>query len=257
MNTSQKVEICWCRKCRLAHFINYLQIFNQNLIWSWMIYIAYFLRSRNQWVCSSIKCALVLCAVLTNAISKAIIVSYKLALRHISMRRSHLLSKRSNSKSSNLHMLAKVFRVNSRFWFTFFDSRRFLTQLQSADAVKNISSSICLAVDSHRSSRELRAMRYSWESLSWRILIWRSHKSCLFFESLISDSSTLRESLLWESSRSCYFVFYLNSLHDHSFERTSDCYSWKSLACFIVLFASHSINRLFRLTLKKSLIWES
>ena len=62
-----------------------------------------------------INCVRSLRAILTNAISKAVIVSYKLALRHISMRRFYLLSKRSNSKSSNLHMLAKVFRVNFRF----------------------------------------------------------------------------------------------------------------------------------------------
>ena len=115
----------------------------------------------------NIKCAFVFRAILTNAISKAMIVSYEFALRHISMRRFYLLSNRSNSRSSDLHMLAKIFRVNSRFWFTFFDSRKSFIQLQSADVVKNISSSICLAVDSHRSSRELKALKYSWESLSW------------------------------------------------------------------------------------------
>ena len=54
----------------------------------------------------------------------------------------------------NLHMLAEIFRANSRFRCTFLDSRKFLTQLQSANAVKDISPSICLAIDSHRSSRE-------------------------------------------------------------------------------------------------------
>ena len=52
----------------LAHFIILFQMFNQNLIWSWMIYIACFLRSRNQWICNNIKCARVLRVVLTIAI---------------------------------------------------------------------------------------------------------------------------------------------------------------------------------------------
>ena len=42
-------------------------------------------------------------------------ISYKFALRHVSMRRSHLFAKRPNSRSSDLHMLAKTFRANSRF----------------------------------------------------------------------------------------------------------------------------------------------
>ena len=47
------------------------------------------------------------------------------------------------------------------------------------------------------------------------------------------------------------FYFYsLRSLY-HSFEKTSDCYVWECLACFIVLLASHSINRLSRLTLRE------
>ena len=50
-----------------------------------------------------------------NPIALFVLTSYKFALRHISMRRSHLIPKRSNSKFSDLHMLAKVFRVNSRF----------------------------------------------------------------------------------------------------------------------------------------------
>ena len=68
----------------------------------------------------------------------------------------------------NLHMLAKIFRANSRSRFTFLDSRKFLILLQFADVVKSISSSICLAVDSHRSLREPETMKYSWKSLSWK-----------------------------------------------------------------------------------------
>ena len=186
----------------LAHFIYYFQIFNQNLIWSWMIYIACFLRSQNQWVCNSIKCALVLRAILTIAISKAMIVSYKLALRHISMRRSHLLSKRSNSRSSKLHMLAKIFRVNSWFWFTFrfsmiSQSRSICRRCQEHFVIylsSNWFTSIVFRIESNEISMRISFLR---------VLIWRSHKSCLFFESFTNDSSTLRESLLRESSRSC------------------------------------------------------
>ena len=36
------------------------------------------------------------------------------------------------------------------------------------------------------------------------MLIWRSYKSCLFFESFTSDSSILKKSLLRKSSRSCF-----------------------------------------------------
>ena len=93
--------------------------------------------------------------------------SYKFALRHTSMRRSHLFSKRPNSKSSDLHMLAKAFRANSRSRSTFLDSRRSLTHFQSAGAAKSISPPICLAVGPHRPSRELRAVGYPWKSLSW------------------------------------------------------------------------------------------
>ena len=55
-------------------------------IWSTMIYIACFLKNRNQWICNSIKCARFFRAVLTNAISKTMIVLYNFALRHVSMR---------------------------------------------------------------------------------------------------------------------------------------------------------------------------
>ena len=193
-----------CRNYRLAHFIIYFQIFNQNLIWSWIIYIACFLRCRDQWVCNNIKCAHVFCAILINAISKAIALlsSYKFALRHISMRRSHLFSKRSNSKSSNLHMLAKVFRVNSRFWFTswFLDSRRFF-HFFSIFEHRQEHSVICW-IDSWIISNVSRVEN------EWRFLLWESidlKKSLKFFvfESLISDSFTQRESLLWRSSKSC------------------------------------------------------
>ena len=154
---------------------------------------------------------------------------YELALRHTSMRRPHLLPKWPNSRSSDLHMLAEAFRANSRSWSTFLDSRRSLTQLQSAGAAKGISPPICLAIGPHRPHRESGAVGCPWGSA------WRSHKSSLFFGPPTSDPSTLGESLLWGSSRSCYFVFYPRPLHDHSFGGASGCYLWGSLACFIVL----------------------
>ena len=47
---------------------------------------------------------------------------------------------------------------------TLFDSQWSLNRFQSADAVKSISSLICLAIDSHRSSRESKRS-LSWESI--------------------------------------------------------------------------------------------
>ena len=64
-------------------------------------------------------------------------------------------------------MLAEAFRANFRSQFTFLDSQRSFTQLQSAGGVKGISSSICLADGPHRPFRESRAVEYSWGSLAW------------------------------------------------------------------------------------------
>ena len=68
-----------------------------------------------------------------NSIVLFVLISYKFALRHISMRRLHLISKRPNSRSSNLHMLAKIFRVNFRFdsRFSIFGSFSFNFNLQA------------------------------------------------------------------------------------------------------------------------------
>ena len=165
--------------------------------------------------------------------------SYKFALRHISMRRSHLFSKRSNSKSSNLHMLAKVFRVNSRFWFTsrFLDSQWSLNHLQFADVVKSISSLICLAIVSHR------ALRASRRSLSWESIDLKKSQKLFVFE--------------FRSFRSCLICFVSTSFARSitHLERTS----WFEEFSMFYLFArsSRSINSLSRLTLGESLIWES
>ena len=92
-------------------------------------------------------------------------ISYKFALRHVSIRRFYLFSKRSNSKFSNLHMFANIFRVNSRFrfifFFMFFDFRKFFIQFQFANVVKNISLFICLTIDSYRSFRKSKTIKYS------------------------------------------------------------------------------------------------
>ena len=94
--TRQKVEICWCRKCRLVHFINYFQIFN--LIVN-DLHRMFFEKSRSMSLQqhelrsfssrSYDKC---------NLKNNDRLIQF--TLRHISMRRSYLLSKRSNSKSS-------------------------------------------------------------------------------------------------------------------------------------------------------------
>ena len=156
------------RNCRLAHFIIYLEISSRTEEQSishvrWEFEFIWFAVTSNQVVVFAY-----LRHMQSQIRSHSFEISYKFALRHISMRRSHLFAKRSNSRSSDSHMLAKVFRVNSRFWIMFFDSRRSLIQLQSADAVKSISSFICLAVDSHRSSLESGAVKYPWESLLWK-----------------------------------------------------------------------------------------
>ena len=91
----------------------------------------------------------------------------------------------------DLHMLAEIFRANSRFRFTFFDSRRFFIQFQFADAVKDNSSSICLAVDSHRPFRELKTMKYSWEFLLWESVDLKKSQKLLFSNSGVLDRVNL------------------------------------------------------------------
>ena len=125
INTIIKKSKFAFKNCRLVSFFHHLF---SNFQSSWMIYIACFLKNRNQRVCNCIKCARVFCAILTNAISKTLIVSYKFALRHISLRRSYLLSKRSNSKFSkfthareslsrkfSIHFSIHVFRFSKIF----------------------------------------------------------------------------------------------------------------------------------------------
>ena len=80
-----------------------------------MIFIACSLKNRIHLICNDIKCVRFLFVILTNAISQTNVISYKVALRHIFMRRFHLFSNRSNSKYLNQHMFANSFRVNFRF----------------------------------------------------------------------------------------------------------------------------------------------
>ena len=138
-------------------------------------------------------------------------ISYKFALRHVSMRRSHLFAKRSNSKSSESTHAREIFRANSRSRFTFFDFRRFFIQLQSANAVKNISSFICLAVDSHRSPRKLKAMKYPWRFLLRRSVdLKKSQKLFVFSNSslvtLLVCESHYFEEVLDRVNLLCFYL---------------------------------------------------
>ena len=172
------------------------------------------------------------------------------------MRRSHLFAKRSNSKTSDLHMLAKVFRVNSRFRFTFLDSRRFHTLFQFANAVKSISPSIDLTVDSHRSSRESKTMKYSWRSLSWKSIDLKKSQKLLFSNfslvTLLSWRSHYFEKILNRVNLFCFY--FLRSLC-HSFEKDLSLRKFNMLfllfarllrsftVCFVLLWGSHWFER--------------
>ena len=105
----------------------------------------------------------------------------------------------------DLHMLAEAFRANSRSQSTFLDSRRSLTQLQSAGAAKGISPPICLAVGPHRPPRELEAVGYPWGSPLWGSVGLEEPQKLFVFGPLTIDSS-LGESLFRGSSRPCLFV---------------------------------------------------
>ena len=116
-----------------------------------------------------------------------------------------------------------------------FDSQWSLNRVQFADAVKSISSSICLAIDSHRSSLESKAMRYRWESLFWEYWFGEVTKVVCF------SNLSLMILLLWEShyfervlDRVNLFCFYISRSLYHSFRK--NIMIWRSLACccFIV-----------------------
>ena len=56
MNTCQKSKFVDAKNVDcLIHFIIYFQIFNQNFIWSWMIYIACSLKIRIHLICNHVK----------------------------------------------------------------------------------------------------------------------------------------------------------------------------------------------------------
>ena len=194
---------------------------HRNSISLWTICYACSLRSRIHLICNHVKTSRCLRETSTNAISQANVISYKVALRHTFMRWSHLLRNRSNSKHLHQHMFAKIFRVNlrsrhrSHLFLFLFDSRRFFTQLQSANTVKSVLSHIELAIDSCQMLQELRTLKYSWEC-----------------DSRVSFAFVL----LWKS---------IDSFRSHYFERVSMLF-----VCF-TRFSLSINNRLFRHTLKK------
>ena len=128
---SRKMQTLFVRLFRFE------RLHHRNFIWSWTICFACSLRNRIHLICNDIKCVRFFWKTLTNAIvttiSKANVISYKVALRHIFMRQFHLFSNRSNSKHLSQHMFANSFRVNFRsrhvrfhlFFFSRFASMRF------------------------------------------------------------------------------------------------------------------------------------
>ena len=106
----RKMQTLFVRLFRLEH------LYHRDFISSWTICFACSLKNRIHLICNQIKKNRCFCAILTNAILKTIanLISYKIALRHISMRRFHLFSNRSNSKHLNQYMFANSFRVNFR-----------------------------------------------------------------------------------------------------------------------------------------------
>ena len=187
----QEVEV-WCRKCRLAHFIIYSQIFN---LINDDLHRMFFEKSKSM----SLQQHQVR-SFSSRSFDKC---NFENNDRLIQFRITSCLNANDficfqNDRIrdfQNLHMLAKTFRVNSRSRCTFLDSRKFFIQFQFADVVKNISSSICLAIDSHRSSRESK------KSLFENIDLKKSQK-LFVFESLTIDFF-LKESLFRRNSRSC------------------------------------------------------
>ena len=195
-----KVEICWCKKCRL--FDSFHHLFSDfqsefHLIVNDLHRM--FVENSNSFDLQSRQIKSLFSHFFDTCNLNYVFnfeISHKFALRHVSMRRFYLFSKRSNSRFSDLHMLAKIFRVNSRsrfiFLFAFFDFRKFFIQFQFANVVKNISSFICLAIDSHRSFRKSKTMKYSWKFLFWESIDLKKSQKLFVFE--------------FRNSRSCLFV---------------------------------------------------
>ena len=191
----------WRMQALLARLLRLELLHHRGPISSWTICITCSLRSRVHLVCSDIKCARFFRKVLANAVvtavSKANVTSYKVALRHTFMRRSHLLRNRSNSKHLSQHMLAKAFRVTFRSFtrshlsLVLFDFQEFLVRLLFADIVKSVLSSIDLSIESCQMLQKLRTMRYSRECV-----IDVSFLFVLLWESI---DFSLKKSLLWES----------------------------------------------------------
>ena len=166
--------------------------------------------------------------------------------------RFYLLSKRSNSKSSeSTHARESLSR---KFSIPIHVSRfsKIFHSIQSADAVKSISSSICLIIDSHRSFRESKAVKYSWKSFSWRSIDLKKSQKLLF------SNFSLVTLLFWKSH---YFEKILNRVYLFLLFSFVLTLIWKRSLLekvqhvVVLLFTRFSLcYRLFNLALKKSLI---
>ena len=202
MNTCQKSKFVDAENVDcLTHSIIYSQIFNQNLIWSWMIYIACSLKTWIHLICNHVKSNRCLRISSTHAISITFSILKSYTNSHYVMSQCDDFICFRNDRIRNIQIYTcsrKSFAQILDFRFTFLNFRRFFILIQFADAVKDISSSICLAVDSHWSSRELKAVKYPWESLLWENVDLKKSQKLFVF----SDFSLVFR----KSSKSCLFV---------------------------------------------------
>ena len=209
----RKTQTLFVRLFRFESFRRNIKTF-RNFISSWTIWFACSLKSRIRLICNDIKCVRFLFVILTNAISQTNVISYKIALRYIFMRRFHLFRNRSNSKHLNQHMFAKTFRVNFRFrddfrshlflFFLFrfaFFFRHFRVHFLFANIVKNVSSFIDLSIESNQMFQKLKTMKYS-----WKCVIDVSFFFMLFWNNIDFFS---KKSLFWKIKTCCLFVYFV------------------------------------------------
>ena len=152
--TLQETEVCYNEIVDwLAHFIIYFQIFDQNFIWSWMIYIACFLRSRNQWVCSRIKCARVFRVVLTTAIQLFYSFWFHTNSHYVISQCDDLICFRNDrirdlqTYTCSRKSFASILDSDSLLDFSILED--FFNSFQFSSIVKNILSSVEMTVESY------------------------------------------------------------------------------------------------------------
>ena len=230
-----KVEICWCKKCRL--FDSFHHLFSDfqsefHLIVNDLHRM--FVENSNSFDLQSRQIKSLFSHIFDTCNLNYVLnfeISYKFALRHVSMRQFYLLSKRSNSKYSNLHMLAKVFRANSRFSIHVSEFSKIVyldsicKRCQEHFVIYLSNSWFTLIVSKTESNKifmKISTLRKCWSEEVTKVVC--------FFEFLISVS----EKLIWKNLICCCFSCFARLFH--SINRWT-IMIWKSVkvCCFIDL----------------------